>query len=63
MEGQPGIGGEERWCVAQKLAETSLKGLTYAVDNLSGPTPGTLQDVTGYHREKATYFLIIKLEI
>lgn len=45
-EGQPGIGGEERRRVAEKLSETSLEGLTDAVDNLTGPTLGTLQDVT-----------------
>lgn len=46
IEVQPGISGHERWRVAEKLAETSLKGLTDAVDNLAGSTLGTLQDVT-----------------
>lgn len=45
--------------MAEKLAEASFEGLTYAVDNLTGPTLGTLQDVTCYQREKARYVLII----
>ena len=41
---------EECRCLAEKLPETSLKGLTDAVDNLSGPALGTLQDVTSYQK-------------
>lgn len=43
---EPGAGGEQRWCLAEELVKTPVESLSDAVDNLSGFTPGTLQDVT-----------------